>query len=128
MIRLEQFATGATKAVEGAINDAKAAGATGIVLDLRANPGGYVNEAIGVASQFVGDGIVYQASTATGVRKDAPVSPGGPRDVQAARRARRRQHRELRGDRHRRDPGRRRAAGRGREDVRHRDGARAGST
>jgi carboxyl-terminal processing protease len=77
MIRLEQFATGATKAVEGAINDAKAAGATRIVLDLRGNPGGYVNEAIGVASQFVGDGIVYQSIDATGVSKDVPVTPGG---------------------------------------------------
>ena len=47
MVRLEQFATGATKALEGAINDAKAAGATKLVLDLRGNPGGYVNEAIG---------------------------------------------------------------------------------
>ena len=77
MIRLEQFSTGATKAVEGAIKDAKAAGATGIILDLRGNPGGYVNEAIGVASQFVGDGIVYQSIDASGVTKDVPDTPGG---------------------------------------------------
>ena len=42
MIRLEQFATGATKALKDAIKAAKADGATGIVFDLRANPGGYV--------------------------------------------------------------------------------------
>jgi carboxyl-terminal processing protease len=77
MIRLEQFATGATKAVEGAINDAKKAGATSMILDLRGNPGGYVTEAIGVTSQFVGDGIVYQSIDASGVTKDAPVTPGG---------------------------------------------------
>ncbi len=77
MIRLEQFSTGATKAVEGAIKDATTAGATGIILDLRGNPGGYVNEAIGVASQFVGDGIVYQSIDASGVTKDVPVIPGG---------------------------------------------------
>jgi carboxyl-terminal processing protease len=77
MIRLEQFATGATKATEAAITNAKAAGATGIILDLRGNPGGYVNEAIGVASQFVGDGIVYQSMDASGVTKDVSVIPGG---------------------------------------------------
>ena len=58
MIRLDQFATGATKGIEDAITKAKAAGAKKIVLDMRGNPGGYVNEAIGAASPFVGDGIV----------------------------------------------------------------------
>jgi carboxyl-terminal processing protease len=77
MIRLEQFATGATKALEQAITAAKTDGATGIVFDLRANPGGYVNEAVGVASQFVGDGIVYQAFSRDGTSKDAQVEPDG---------------------------------------------------
>ncbi len=77
MIRLEQFATRATEAIQGAITDAKAAGATAIILDLRGNPGGYVNEAIGVASQFVGDGVVYQSQDASGTTKDVNVQPGG---------------------------------------------------
>ncbi len=77
MIRLDQFATGATKGIEDAITKAKDAGATTIVLDLRGNPGGYVNEAIGVASQFVGDGIVYQSVDRSGTEKDVPVQPGG---------------------------------------------------
>jgi carboxyl-terminal processing protease len=77
MIRLEQFATGATKAVKDAITAAKAQGATSVILDLRSNPGGYVNEAVGVASQFVGDGIVYQAFDRSGTEKDSPVEPGG---------------------------------------------------
>ena len=77
MIRLDQFSTGATKGIEDAITKAKAAGAKQIVLDLRGNPGGYVNEAIGVASQFVGDGIVYQSVDRSGTEKDVPVQPGG---------------------------------------------------
>jgi len=77
MIRLEQFATGATKAVQDAITGAKAAGATAIILDLRGNPGGYVNEAVGVTSQFVGDGIVYQSIDAGGKEQDVGVEPGG---------------------------------------------------
>ena len=77
MIRLDQFATGATQGIEDAIKGAKADGATAIVFDLRNNPGGYVNEAVGVASQFVGDGTVYQSVDASGVEKDVPVQPGG---------------------------------------------------
>lgn len=77
MIRLEQFATGSTKALQDAITAAKAAGATALVFDLRGNPGGYVNEAIGVASQFIADGTVYQSVDASGVVKDQAVQPGG---------------------------------------------------
>ena len=77
MIRLDQFATGATQGIEDAIKGAKEDGATAIVFDLRGNPGGYVNEAVGVASQFVGDGTVYQSVDASGVEKDVPVQPGG---------------------------------------------------
>ena len=77
VIRLDQFATGATKGVQDAITKAKSAGATALVLDLRGNPGGYVSEAIGVTSQFVADGIVYQAIDASGEEKDSPVEPGG---------------------------------------------------
>jgi carboxyl-terminal processing protease len=77
MIRLEQFATGATDAIKKDIQDAKAAGATSIILDLRSNPGGFVSEAVGVASQFVGDGVVYQAFEKDGTSKDAQVQPGG---------------------------------------------------
>ena len=77
MIRLDQFATGATEALKEAIGQAKDEGATGIVFDLRSNPGGYVNEAVGVASQFVGDGIVYQSFDRSGKEKDAKVQEGG---------------------------------------------------
>jgi carboxyl-terminal processing protease len=77
LIRLEAFATGAGKAVQASIQSAKAAGATAIVFDLRNNGGGYVNEAIAVASQFVGDGIVYQSVDRSGETKSIPVSAGG---------------------------------------------------
>jgi carboxyl-terminal processing protease len=76
-IRLDQFATGATVGIKDAITGAKADGATAIILDLRGNPGGYVNEAVGVASQFVGDGTVYRAIDASGAEKDVEVQAGG---------------------------------------------------
>jgi carboxyl-terminal processing protease len=77
VIRLEQFATGATDAVKGSISAAKEAGAKKLILDLRGNPGGYVGEAVGVASQFVGDGVVYQAISRDGTSKNNEVQPGG---------------------------------------------------
>ena len=77
MIRLEQFATGAAKGLKDAITQAKAAGATALIFDLRFNPGGYVNEAVGVASQFIPDGIVYQDVDRSGKEKDVPVETGG---------------------------------------------------
>jgi carboxyl-terminal processing protease len=76
-IRLDQFATGAGKAVKDAIQAAKTGGATAIIFDLRGNGGGYVNEAVTVASQFVGNGTVYQSVDSSGVTKDVPVEPGG---------------------------------------------------
>jgi carboxyl-terminal processing protease len=77
VIRLDSFASGAGKAVTDAIASAQKAGAKGIILDLRGNPGGYVNEAVMVASQFVPDGVVYQAIDRSGKTTDNNVIPGG---------------------------------------------------
>jgi carboxyl-terminal processing protease len=77
LIRLEQFSAGAADDVVKALEDARAAGADRILLDLRGNPGGYVNEAVGVASQFLSGGIVYVERNTAGERTEHPVSPGG---------------------------------------------------
>ena len=81
-IRLEEFSAGAAKEVTSAIEGAKSAGATGIVLDLRGNPGGYVGEAVDIASQFLKDGIVYQQRDKSGrVEKEAVKSGGEATDI-----------------------------------------------
>ena len=77
VIRLESFSTGATKDTVAAIKAARAAGAVGIVLDLRANPGGYVNEAVDVASQFVASGVVYISEDRSGTPVPHEVAGGG---------------------------------------------------
>ena len=77
VIRLESFSTGAAKALVEAIKAAKAAGAVGIVLDLRANPGGYVSEAIDVASQFLASGVVYISQDRSGRQVPHEVAGGG---------------------------------------------------
>jgi carboxyl-terminal processing protease len=77
LIWLEQFSNGAADDVVKALKAAREAGADRVVLDLRGNPGGYVNEAIGVASQFLSSGIVYIERDASDVRTEHPVTPDG---------------------------------------------------
>jgi carboxyl-terminal processing protease len=77
LLRLDQFSAGAADAVKSALTDIKAAGADRIVLDLRGNPGGYVNEADAVASQFLKSGIVFIERGADGKETRHEVKPGG---------------------------------------------------
>jgi carboxyl-terminal processing protease len=77
MLRLEQFSHGAADAVKAALEDIKAAGADRLVFDLRGNPGGYVDEAVGVASQFLSEGNVFIERDASGKETVHPVSPDG---------------------------------------------------
>ena len=76
-IRLDQFSSGAADDVVQTLKDARAQGADRIVLDLRGNPGGYVNEAVGIASQFLTGGVVYRERNAQGDETVHDVSPGG---------------------------------------------------
>ncbi len=55
-IRISQFARGTSDELTAAIRDAQQAGAKGIVLDLRSDPGGLLTEATGTASQFLKPG------------------------------------------------------------------------
>ena len=77
LVRLEDFSQGAAEDIKAAIGEARAAGANRLVLDLRGNPGGYVDEAVGVASQFLSGGIVFVERDAAGKETTHPVSPGG---------------------------------------------------
>ena len=77
VLRLEQFSHGAADAVKAALEEIKVAGADRLVLDLRGNPGGYVDEAVGVASQFLTDGTVYVERNAEGEETTHNVSPNG---------------------------------------------------
>jgi len=77
LIRLDQFSTGSADDLKKAIGDAREAGADRLILDLRGNPGGYVNEADAVASQFLKSGTVFVERAADGHETTHPVTPGG---------------------------------------------------
>jgi carboxyl-terminal processing protease len=76
-VRLYQFSNGAIEKMIDALKAAKAAGATSLVLDLRGNPGGFVDQAIGVASQFIGQGDVFITEDADGNRTPSKVRGHG---------------------------------------------------
>ena len=65
-IRLVQFSDGAADGVRDALEEAIGQGATGVVLDMRGNPGGLVDEAVDVASMFLSDTVVYQEQDRSG--------------------------------------------------------------
>ena len=77
LIRLDQFSTGAADDLKKAVAAAREAGADRLVLDLRGNPGGYVNEADAVASQFLKSGNVFIERSADGKETTHPVAAGG---------------------------------------------------
>lgn len=55
-IKLSDFTTGAGKEVKKALDQLKKDGATKIILDLRNNPGGLLNEAVNVSNVFIQQG------------------------------------------------------------------------
>lgn len=70
-IRLNQFNQKTSSELENALKTAKTKKAAGIILDLRNNPGGLLNSAVDVASQFLNGGLVV--STKGRVEKTSGV-------------------------------------------------------
>jgi len=75
VIRLESFSAGAAKGVAAALQESLDQGAEGAILDLRGNPGGYVNEPVETASHFMTDGVVYVSIDRSG--KETPHEVDG---------------------------------------------------
>ncbi len=79
-IQITQFSEGVSDQLKDALNKAKKLGAKSIILDLRDDPGGYLQEAVNVASEFVGKGNVLLEQDSTGQRTPQPVN-GHPIDT-----------------------------------------------
>lgn len=77
-LRLLEFTEGAGTDLDRALGRLVSAGAAGLILDLRDNAGGWLDEAVAVASLFLDDGIVAMEQ-----RRDTltplPVVPGARR-------------------------------------------------
>ena len=78
LIKLVQFSAPASDEMKQALTAAQAQGATSIVLDLRNNPGGYVNTLVDVASEFMAkDTVVLLQADRNGDRKPYLTHEGG---------------------------------------------------
>jgi carboxyl-terminal processing protease len=76
-VRIAAFSSGVTSDLKKVLVDLQNQGATGIILDLRNNPGGLLSESIGVTSQFLKTGYVLEEKNASGGIDSVPVQPGG---------------------------------------------------
>ena len=76
-VRISAFSRGVTEDLKKALNAIKDQGLSGIILDLRNNPGGLLDEAVGTASQFLEGGNVLLVRDAEGNVDPVPVEDGG---------------------------------------------------
>ncbi len=81
-IRLSQFGDKTNNEFLGVVNDIyakmqKEKAFKGLVLDLRNNPGGYLNDAVFIASEFIKDGVVVIQEDGTGSQAPLSVSRKG---------------------------------------------------
>jgi carboxyl-terminal processing protease len=81
LIRLSQFSSGAGDDLAKALEEAKAAGATGVVLDLRNNPGGYINEALQIGSMFVPEGDTIFISQVRDGTQEKHLATAQPQNI-----------------------------------------------
>ena len=75
-LRLFSFASNADDAIRDAIADLLGGGVDEIIFDLRSNPGGSLNAAVNIASEFLEDGLVL-VTEAPDDRIEYPVTAGG---------------------------------------------------
>ena len=76
-VTMLQFTNGTAKQVEEAMEDLKAQGAKSFILDLRGNPGGYLDEALDLASLFVEKGKTVLYTLDKFDQKKDYISKGG---------------------------------------------------
>jgi carboxyl-terminal processing protease len=77
LLAISQFDEHVNDELSTALSQARAAGATALILDLRNNPGGIRDQAIQVASQFLGHGDVLIEQNAQGQHTVFSAQPGG---------------------------------------------------
>ena len=77
LIRLSQFNGNLDENLEKIVAETEDAGATAFILDIRNNPGGLLEQAIQVTSEFLTDGNVLLQEDAQGNREEYAVRKGG---------------------------------------------------
>lgn len=68
-IMITRFGAKTSQEMASALNEIFQKGVRGIILDLRNNPGGYLNSAIDVASYFIDKGVIVKTKNAYGIEE-----------------------------------------------------------
>ena len=76
-VALYTYGDNSTAHLRAALADLLSQGAEGIIFDLRDNGGGYLNTAIEVVSEFIGDGVVMYEQYGDGTTYTYEAIPGG---------------------------------------------------
>lgn len=76
-VALQTYGDNSTQQLRDALKDLKSQNAKGIIFDLRNNGGGYLNTAIEVVSEFIGEGIVMYEQYGDGETFTYEAIPGG---------------------------------------------------
>ena len=76
-LRIATFSKGVAENLRKALSAIDKERIAGLILDLRNNPGGLLDEAVSTASQFLSGGNVLLEKNAVGKIHPVPVSPGG---------------------------------------------------
>lgn len=75
-VKIKQLTQNSSSLAQSALADLAGQGATAFVLDLRDNPGGYLSQAVEVASLFMSSGTVVEVQTVDG--QSAKAASGQP--------------------------------------------------
>lgn len=76
-LRIASFSQGVSQQLKKALTELRDQGMTAVILDLRNNPGGLLNEAVSTTSQFLSEGNVLQEQDAQGQVTKIAVRSGG---------------------------------------------------
>ena len=76
-LRISSFSDTTNQQVVAALEEFSEANGTGLIVDLRNNPGGLLRAVVDVTSQFLGDGLVAYELDSQGNRREWKVASGG---------------------------------------------------
>jgi carboxyl-terminal processing protease len=76
-VRITTFASNTARDLRPPLERLMQGRPRGLILDLRSNPGGFLQAALDVTSEFVGEGVLLVEEQADGRRKEFRARPGG---------------------------------------------------
>ncbi|HKZ91857.1 MAG TPA: S41 family peptidase [Candidatus Limnocylindrales bacterium] len=76
-LRIDSFGSRVAEGFEAALRDHLDAGIEQLIVDVRDDPGGFVDAAVEITSQFLPDGSVYWEEAADGSQRSIEVRDGG---------------------------------------------------